>query len=90
MAISAHRPDDCIVAFSTSGRREVVEMLELGRHIGLQTVIGVTSHADSALRRLSDIVIDMGPIVEPCVQRLTCHQPAPPPCWQSATHSRWC
>jgi len=48
-------PDDCIVAFSTSGKtREVVEMLELGRHIGLQTVIGVTSHADSALRRLSD------------------------------------
>ncbi len=65
-------PDDCIVAFSTSGKtREVVEMLELGRHIGLQTVIGVTSHADSALRRLSDIVIDMGPIVEPCVHGLT-------------------
>lgn len=65
-------PDDCIVAFSTSGKtREVVEMLELGRHIGLKTVIGVTSHADSALRRLSDIVIDMGPITEPCIHGLT-------------------
>jgi len=65
-------PDDCIVAFSTSGKtREVVEMLELGRHIGLKTVIGVTSHADSALRSLSDIVIDMGPITEPCIHGLT-------------------
>jgi len=65
-------PDDCIVAFSTSGKtREVVEMLELGRHIGLQTVIGVTSHADSPLRGLCDIVIDMGPIAEPCIHGLT-------------------
>ena len=65
-------PDDCIVAFSTSGKtREVVEMLELGRHIGLQTVIGVTSHPDSPLRRLCDIVIDMGEIAEPCIHGLT-------------------
>jgi arabinose-5-phosphate isomerase len=65
-------PDDCIVAFSTSGKtREVLEMLELGRHIGLKTVIGVTSHPDSALRRMSDIVIDMGPITEPCIHGLT-------------------
>ena len=64
--------EDCIVAFSTSGKtREVVEMLELGRHIGLRTVIGVTSHPDSLLRRLSDIVIDMGPITEPCIHGLT-------------------
>ena len=54
-------PEDCIVAFSTSGKtREVLEMLELGRHIGLRTVIGVTSHPDSDLRGLSDIVLDMG------------------------------
>ena len=58
---------DCIVAFSTSGRtREVLEMLELGRHLGLETVIGVTSHPDSALRDLSDIVLDMGIVEEPC------------------------
>ena len=59
--------NDCIVAFSTSGKtREVLEMLELGRHLGLETVIGVTSHPDSALRELSDIVLDMGVVEEPC------------------------
>lgn len=65
-------PDDCIVAFSTSGKtREVLEMLELGRQIGLKTVIGVTSHPDSDLRRLSDIILDMGEIDEPCPHGLT-------------------
>lgn len=63
---------DCIVAFSTSGKtREVIEMLELGRHLGLATVIGITSHTDSDLRRLSDILIDMGVIPEPCPLGLT-------------------
>ncbi|MHC4470568.1 MAG: SIS domain-containing protein [Planctomycetota bacterium] len=64
--------DDCILAFSTSGKtREVLEMLELGRHLGLRTIIGITSHPDSDLRRLSDIVIDMGVIEEPCPLGLT-------------------
>ncbi len=64
--------DDCIVAFSTSGKtREVLEMLRIGRHIGLGTVIGVTSHADSELRALSDIVVDMGTVTEPCSLGLT-------------------
>jgi len=65
-------PDDCIVAFSTSGKtREVLEMLELGRHIGLKTVIAVTSHPESELRALSEIVLDMGIIEEPCPHGLT-------------------
>jgi arabinose-5-phosphate isomerase len=65
-------PDDCIVAFSTSGKtREVIEMIRLGRHIGLKTVIGVTSHPDSELRELSDIVVDMGIVTEPCPHGLT-------------------
>ena len=65
-------PDDCIVAFSTSGKtREVLGMLALGRRIGLKTVISITSHADSELRRLSDIVVDMGIITEPCALGLT-------------------
>ena len=64
--------EDCIVAFSTSGKtREVLEMLELGRHIGLKTVIAVTSHPDSELRTLSDIILDMGIIEEPCPHGLT-------------------
>jgi arabinose-5-phosphate isomerase len=65
-------PDDCLVAFSTSGKtREVIEMLELGRHIGLKTVIAITSHPESELRGLSDIVLDMGVIEEPCPHGLT-------------------
>jgi arabinose-5-phosphate isomerase len=64
--------EDCLVAFSTSGKtREVIEMLELGRHLGLKTVIGITSHPDSELRDLSDIVLDMGVVEEPCVLGLT-------------------
>jgi arabinose-5-phosphate isomerase len=60
-------PEDCIVAFSTSGKtREVIEMVQLGRHIGLRTVIAVTSHPESELRDLSDIVVDMGLVNEPC------------------------
>ena len=64
--------DDCIVAFSTSGKtKEVLEMLELGRHLGLETIIGITSHPDSQLRELSDVILDMGVIEEPCPLGLT-------------------
>jgi arabinose-5-phosphate isomerase len=64
--------DDCIVAFSTSGKSsEVLEALELGRHLGLSAIIGITSHPDSRLRELSDIVLDMGEIEEPCPLGLT-------------------
>lgn len=63
---------DSIVAFSTSGKsREVLEMLELARHLGVATVIGVTSHPDSPMRELCDIVIDMGEVEEPCPLGLT-------------------
>jgi len=63
---------DTIVAFSTSGKSsEVLEMLELSRHLGIHTIIGVTSHPDSRLRELSDIVLDMGAVEEPCRHRLT-------------------
>jgi arabinose-5-phosphate isomerase len=60
---------DCIVAFSTSGKsNEVLEMLaNASRNLGVNTVIGVTSHIDSPLRDMSKVVLDMGPdIEEPC------------------------
>ena len=64
--------DDCIVAFSTSGKtREVLEMLRLGRELGLETVIGITSHPESDLRELCDVELDMGIIEEPCPIGLT-------------------
>jgi arabinose-5-phosphate isomerase len=63
---------DVLIAFSTSGKsREVLEILELARHLGVATIIGVTSHPDSELRTLSDFVLDMGAIEEPCPLGLT-------------------
>jgi len=58
---------DVLVAFSTSGKsREVNEMLELSRHLGLASVIGITSHPESPMRDMSDVILDMGIIEEPC------------------------
>jgi len=63
---------DCIVAFSTSGKTlEIVELIELSRHLTSAQVICVTSHPESELRRLSDVVLDMGVIEEPCPLGLT-------------------
>lgn len=64
---------DCLIAFSTSGKtREVLECIELSRHLNREgTVIGITSHPDSGLRDLADIVLDMGVIEEPCPLGLT-------------------
>ena len=64
---------DCIVAFSTSGKsNEVIEMLEIAHHLGIESIIGITSHVDSPIRELSEIVLDMGPdIEEPCPLKIT-------------------
>lgn len=65
-------PEDVIIAFSTSGKSvEVLEVLELSRHLGIAHIIGVTSHPDSKLRELSDFVLDMGEIEEACPIGLT-------------------
>ncbi|MEO9899663.1 MULTISPECIES: SIS domain-containing protein [Alphaproteobacteria] len=65
-------PGDCIVAFSTSGKtREVLEFIELSRHVDAGKVIGITSHPDSGLRDLSDVIVDMGAVKEPCPLGLT-------------------
>jgi arabinose-5-phosphate isomerase len=64
--------NDAIVAFSTSGKtKEVLDTLAGGRELGLHTVIGITSHPDSELRELSDVVLDMGTIKEACTFELT-------------------
>ena len=63
---------DVILAFSTSGKtREVIEMLELAEHFGIDKIISITSHPDSSIRPLSNVVIDMGHIEEPCSLQLT-------------------
>ena len=64
---------DCIVAFSTSGKsNEVIEMLQIAHNLGTDHVIGITSHVDSPLRELSQVILDMGPdIEEPCPLKIT-------------------
>lgn len=64
---------DCLIAFSTSGKtREVLECIELSRHLNRNgKVIGITSHPDSGLRDVADVVLDMGVIEEPCPLGLT-------------------
>jgi len=65
-------PGDVIIAFSTSGKtREIIEMLELAHHFGIDKIIGITSHPDSVIRTLSNVVINMGEICEPCSLGLT-------------------
>lgn len=66
-------PTDCIVAFSTSGKsNEVIEMLEISHQLGVDTVIGITSHVDSKLHDVSQIILNMGPdIEEACPLKLT-------------------
>ena len=65
--------DDCIIAFSTSGKsNEVIEMLEMSKALGVSKVIGITSHVDGPIRNLSDIVLDMGEsIEEACPLKIT-------------------
>jgi arabinose-5-phosphate isomerase len=63
---------DVVIAISTSGKtREVVEMLERALHFGVSKSIGITSHPDSAIRKLCTVIINMGDIVEPCPFGLT-------------------
>ena len=57
--------DDCIVAFSTSGKsNEVIEMLQIASNFKRCPVIGITSHVDSPLRGLSQLILDMGSNIE--------------------------
>ena len=64
--------NDVMIAFSTSGKsREVLEILEMSRHLGVDKIIGVTSHLDSELRQYSDLLLNMGTITEPCPLGLT-------------------
>jgi len=46
-------------------------MLEFAQHLGLGSVIGVTSHPATELRKHCDIILEMGGIEEPCPIGLT-------------------
>lgn len=63
---------DVLVAFSTSGKTaEVLEALDAARRLCPLQIIGITSHPDAPLRQFCDLVLEMGPIAEPCPLGLT-------------------
>ena len=56
---------DILFVASTSGKtREVIEVIDLSRNIGIKCIIGVTSHPDSLIREKADLTLDMGKIRE--------------------------
>jgi len=67
-------PDDILFVMSTSGKtREVIEMVKLSQNL-YETkikVISITSHLNSNLRSISDVILDLGIIAEPCPLGLT-------------------
>lgn len=63
---------DVMIALSTSGKsNEVLEILELARHLGVVHIIGVTAHPDSQLREHCEVILDMGDPPEACPLGLT-------------------
>src|SRR5262249_30722858 len=61
-----------LLAFSNSGQtREVIETVHFCRHLGVGAVIAVTASAATPLGEQSDVVLEIGHIVEPCPFRLT-------------------
>jgi arabinose-5-phosphate isomerase len=56
---------DIVFVASTSGKtREVLDFINLVKKLNVNCIIGITSHPDSEIRELVDIVIDMGLIKE--------------------------
>lgn len=65
-------PNDIVLAFSNSGKtREVLETIGFCRNLGLETVFAITSHPDSPLGQVSDVVLEIGHIEEACPLGLT-------------------
>lgn len=56
---------DILLVFSTSGKTdEVIKTIKTARELGVSCIISLTSHTDSPIRKMSDIVLDIGEIKE--------------------------
>lgn len=63
---------DVLITYSNSGKtREVIETVHFCRHLGIGHVISITAGVDSPLALQSDVVLQLGHIVEPCPLQLT-------------------
>ena len=61
---------DVLLCLSNSGKtREILELIQLTKRMHGEEIpiLSITSHVDSELGRLSDIVLDTGPVDEVCV-----------------------
>jgi arabinose-5-phosphate isomerase len=64
------RPQDLVLALSNSGETpEVTRLVAAAKKAGA-VVLGMTGHPDSSLGRLSDTVLDIGPVEEACPLKL--------------------
>lgn len=70
--VGAVQKGDVLLAFSNSGQtREVIETVHFARHLGIEGVICITASKLSPLGELSDVVLEIGQITEPCPLGLT-------------------
>ena len=59
------REEDILLVLSTSGKtEEVIEIIGTARDLNVSSIICLTSHLDSEIRPLSDIIVDIGVIPE--------------------------
>lgn len=64
--------NDIMMAISNSGRtREVRETMHFARAIGISKIIALTSDSNSPIAQNSDIIINIGKIIEPCPLKFT-------------------
>ena len=64
--------EDVLLCFSNSGKnREVLETAAFAKKLGVRFVISITSHQESPLAGISDVVLELGPIKEACPFGLT-------------------
>ena len=64
------RPQDLVLALSNSGETpEVTRLVAAAKKAGA-VVLGMTGHPESSLGRLSDTVLDIGPVEEACPLKL--------------------
>ena len=64
--------EDVLLALSNSGAtREVIETVRFCKSLGAKRVIGITGKLDSKLAELSDILLNIGQIKEPCPLGMT-------------------
>ena len=64
--------NDILLAISNSGgTREVIETVLFCKSLGVKSVIGITGNIESKLAELSDTLISIGKIKEPCPLGMT-------------------